>query len=206
MSPVGTLPAVNRYFERAAEQRIPLLLIGAFWVCACSGALANESITLGWIPSPSPQAAGYAVYYGTVSGSYDSRIDAGTNVIAIVTNLSAELTYYFAVVTYDIDGWESVPSNEISYSGGDTPPALTSISLVDGRLVMSWNVVPGQTYQIQFKTNLEERDWIPLGGVVRAAYTSATVTDNPNANSQRYYRIAIIPKPRQAPWSVDVRE
>jgi len=197
---------LKRCLKRGTEQRIRLLPVAAFSVAASSGALANESITLGWIPSPSPQAAGYAVYYGNTSGSYHSRIDAGTNVVAMVTNLSAELTYYFAVVTYDMDGWESVPSNEISYSGRGTPPAFTSISLVRGRLVMAWNAVPGQAYQIQFKTSLKERDWIPLGGVVRAANTSATIADNPIADSQRYYRIAIIPEPRQATWSVDVRE
>jgi hypothetical protein len=205
MPPV-TMHLLTRYLERPAEWRISLLLIGAILVNASTGALADQSVTLGWIPSPSPDAAGYAVYYGTSSGTYDSRIDAGTNTIAIVTNLSAELTYFFAVATYDLGGWESVPSNEVTYSGRSTPPVFTSVSLVSGRLVMAWGAVPGQAYQIQFKTSLKERAWIPLGGVVRTANTSATVTENPIANSQRYYRIAIVPEPRQAVWPVEVRE
>jgi len=208
MKPVGILALLNRYLERTAEQRIPLLLIGAIWVTASTAALADQSVTLGWIASPSPQAAGYAVYYGTSSGSYDSRMDAGTNTIASVTNLSAGLAYYFVVVSVDADGVESIPSNEVSFTtpAPGAPPAFTAISLVSGRLVMAWNAVPGQAYQIQFKKSLEERDWIPLGGVVRVAHALATFTDNPIADSQRYYRIAIIPDPGEAPWSVDFRE
>jgi Fibronectin type III domain len=198
------LTVLNRCPERRAELRTFSLLVAVFWL-ATSVALADQSVTLGWIASTSRQTTGYAVYYGTSSGSYDYRIDSGTNTSATATNLQAGPTYYFVVVSVDADGVESMPSNEVHYPTLGTPPAFTSISLVRGRLVMTWNAVPGQAYQVQFKTSLEQRDWIPLGRVVRTAHTSAALSDNPIANSQRYYRIAIISEP-QAPWSVEVRE
>jgi hypothetical protein len=179
---------VNRYLERAAEQRIPLLLIGAFWVFASSGALADESITLGWNPSPSPDAAGYAVYYGTVSGSYDSRIDAGTNTVATVTNLSAGLTYYFAVATYDTDEFESILSNEVS-----TSPTLEAVATENGQLLISWDSIPGQTYQVQFTTNLNQCCWQSVGGTIAPVDSSASVIEPLGPEDQRFYRLMLVP-------------
>jgi hypothetical protein len=193
MRPVGTLPLLNRYLERAAEQPIPLLLIGAFWVTASTGALADQSVTLGWIPSPSSDAAGYAVYYGTNSGSFDSRIDAGTNKVATVTNLSAELTYYFAVATYDMHGREGVPSNEVIYCGRGATAAPGSIVVKDGQLLISWDSIPGKTYQVQFTTNSNQCYWQALGNAITADSSSVTVIEPVGPEDQRFYRLMLAP-------------
>jgi hypothetical protein len=190
---VGTLRLVNRYLARAAEQRIASLLIGAFWVVASSGALADESITLVWNPSPSPDAAGCAVYYGTVSGSYDSRIDAGTNTVATVTNLSTGLTYYFAVATYDTDEFESIPSNEVSYSATGTPPAISSVVVRDGQLKITWDSIPGQAYQVQSTTNLNQCYWQSIDSVITADANSASVMEPLGPEDQRFYRLMLVP-------------
>jgi hypothetical protein len=191
MRPVGILPLLNRFLERTAERRISSLLIGAICVTASTSALADQSVTLGWIPSLSPQAAGYAVYYGTSSGSYDSRIDAATNTIAIVTNLSAGLTYYFAVATYDTDGLESIPSNEVSYPG--TPPAFGAIVVKDGQLFLTWDSIPGQAYQVQFTTNLNQCYWESVGGTITAVDTSASAIEPIGPEDQRFYRLMLVP-------------
>ncbi len=58
---------------------------------------------------------GYRVYYGTASGTYTNKIDAGTTTTYTVTNLSPG-TYYFAVTAYDSSGNESAFSDEVSKS------------------------------------------------------------------------------------------
>src|SRR5581483_1978565 len=54
--------------------------LAVWWASAlvCCGA---HNVTLAWLPSSSAQAVGYHVYYGTASGVYTSKVDAGTNVL-----------------------------------------------------------------------------------------------------------------------------
>ncbi len=100
------------------------------WLLSCPAALALQSVTLGWSPSTDPSAVGSAVYYGTNSGNYPTRLDAGTNATITVTGLQEGVTYFFVATAYDSSGQESVPSNEVSYQVPltNSPPtvALTS--------------------------------------------------------------------------------
>ena len=82
-------------------------------------ALAVFAVGLAWDPSPDPNVVGYAIYYGTNSGSYQTRVDVGdvTNcVITIPTNDG--YSYFFVATAYTIDAVESLPSNEVSYTPG----------------------------------------------------------------------------------------
>ena len=87
------------------------------------------SVTLAWIPSISPNVAGYYVYFGGASGVYTNRSYAGSTTNAIVSNLVAGRTYYFAVTSYDTAGDESSFSNEATYSvpvAASTSPVATT--------------------------------------------------------------------------------
>src|SRR4051812_34848239 len=98
---------INQHYRRLA-------IAAALWATACSALRADQSVSLGWKPSPD-DVAGYYVCYGTATGVYDSRFDVGTNTTAVVTNL-ANGTYFFAVIAYDEQGREAEPSNEVSAS------------------------------------------------------------------------------------------
>jgi hypothetical protein len=72
-----------------------------------------QSATLAWNPSvPSTDVAGYFLYYGAATDSYTNRVDVGLATNAVVTNLSAGKTYYFATTAYTSSGLESDYSNE----------------------------------------------------------------------------------------------
>src|SRR4051812_32000760 len=103
----------------------------------CSAAWGGQSVTLGWDAETSTNVAGYVVYYGTNSGQYVYRVDAGTNLSLTVTNLQAGNTYYFAITAYDSNRMESVPSSEIAY-------------LVPGILLLSAGATPGSPMIIKF--------------------------------------------------------
>ena len=60
--------------------------------------------------------AGYEVYYGLASRSYDVAIDVGLNTSAVLSDLEVGPTYYFAVTAYDTSGNESGFSVEEAYS------------------------------------------------------------------------------------------
>lgn len=57
-------------------------------------------------------------------------------------------------------------------------------------IVLNWPVIPGQTYQAQYKTNLTDVEWQNLGGVVGIMGNQAFLT-NPYVpfNAQQFYRV-----------------
>src|SRR5215207_7550871 len=77
-------------------------------VCA---ALAQKeagaaTATLRWDYSASG-AAGFALYWGTSSGRYSSRIDVGNATTYTVSGLASGANYYYVVVAYDAAEIES---------------------------------------------------------------------------------------------------
>lgn len=62
--------------------------------------------------SPLTDLAGYELYFGTSSGSYDRRIEVGDVQTFTVTGLPSG-TYYFAIRAYDFSGNKSGYSNEM---------------------------------------------------------------------------------------------
>jgi len=72
---------------------------------------AAGTIGLRW--SPSADATGYRVHYGTVSGQYTTTVDAGGNTATVLADLEDCTRYYFAVSAYNAAG-ESGYSQEAS--------------------------------------------------------------------------------------------
>jgi hypothetical protein len=95
------------------------------WLLALP-ALAGQ-VSLAWDASPSP-AVGYYVYYGVASQTYGAPIDVGNQTTAIVPNLTAGQTYYFAVTAYDVARSQSPFSNEVSATIAGLPPTQTSLA------------------------------------------------------------------------------
>jgi hypothetical protein len=65
-------------------------------------------------------AAGFALYCGTSSARYSSRVDVGNTTSYTITGMMDGATYFCAVVAYDATKAESPYSNEVRI---DTPPA-----------------------------------------------------------------------------------
>ncbi len=75
----------------------------------------SAQVSLAWDPNTDPDLAGYALYYGTSSGSYSSSLSLGNVTTYTVTNLSDGVPYYFALTARNTAGLESGYSNEVSY-------------------------------------------------------------------------------------------
>jgi hypothetical protein len=78
-------------------------------------------IILAWAPptlnadgSPLTDLAGYIIYYGTASGTYDDTIDVGNVTTYTLTGLTLGQTYYIATIAYDTSNNLSAFSNEVS--------------------------------------------------------------------------------------------
>lgn len=88
---------------------------------ATPGLLGSLTMDLQWNSSSSSSTVGWAVYYGVEGSSVTNRLDVGWALATTITLLDPSETYFFYVVSYDVFGNESAPSNVILYS---TPALL----------------------------------------------------------------------------------
>ena len=71
-------------------------------------------------------------------------------------------------------------------------PVLQSLMKTGGSFAFSWNSVPGNTYELQYKTNLLQPNWLN-GGIITAADYTVSVTNNIGSDPQRFYQILVSP-------------
>jgi hypothetical protein len=73
------------------------------------------------------------------------------------------------------------------------PPAFQDLSLTGSQLAFSWPSLAGQLYQLEFKGDLTEPLWTPLGAPVLGTGALLTMTQDVTAAPQRFYRIRLVP-------------
>ncbi|MBP1746321.1 MAG: Flagellar hook-length control protein FliK [Deltaproteobacteria bacterium] len=104
--------------QNKVQKIIPLFIF--IFLCAMSILLATEGrcaqVTLAWDKNSESNIAGYRIYYGTGSRSYNWFIDVGNATTYTITGLADGSTYYFAATAYDKSKKESKHSSEISYN------------------------------------------------------------------------------------------
>jgi regulation of enolase protein 1 (concanavalin A-like superfamily) len=133
-------------------------VLGAFG----ASAQTNQTVILAWDSSPDPAVVGYFRYYGSASGTYTNKADAGDVTNATVSGLLQGKTYYFCVTAYDSSGLESLPSTEVSYlvptsTNSATAPSITGqptnqivAAGASATFVVSASGTAPLTYQWQF--------------------------------------------------------
>jgi hypothetical protein len=74
-------------------------------------------------------------------------------------------------------------------------PAFQTLTQTDNSFAFTWSATTGLVYQVQYKTNLLQPDWIDLGDAINATNVLFTTSDtNAILNSpQRFYRIQLLP-------------
>ncbi len=84
-------------------------------------------------------------------------------------------------------------SISITNLGSGMPDAIVArVSLEQGAVELTWNSVPGQVFQVEFKDDLGAPAWSPLGGERSATASMVTVTDPLAAGSSRFYRVRLV--------------
>lgn len=61
----------------------------------------------------------------------------------------------------------------------------------NGRIDFTFNSLPGQSYQLQYKNDLSRPQWTPLGPPVAGIGGTLTLSDAMAAQPQRFYRIVV---------------
>jgi uncharacterized repeat protein (TIGR03803 family) len=74
-------------------------------------------------------------------------------------------------------------------------PAFQSVLRSNTTMNLVWGSVPGQTYQLQYSTNLSRTNWFNLGNPVTATNHTITASDplTLRTNRARFYRIVALP-------------
>jgi streptogramin lyase len=83
-------------------------------------------------------------------------------------------------------------SNNTIREGMPILPTIQVVSANSRAITFAWFAVPGETYQLQYKSDLFQIDWSDLGGSVTATNASMTATDF-ISDSQRFYRLQQLP-------------
>jgi hypothetical protein len=72
------------------------------------------------------------------------------------------------------------------------PVTIQTVSRSGGLITFDWSAIPGQIYQVQYKTNLNQPNWTALGGTITATTSTLTASDVMD-NLQRFYRVVLLP-------------
>jgi hypothetical protein len=176
-------------------------------------ATGGEAV-LEWDPNPEPEVTGYRIHYGTESGAYVTTKDAGKVTTTKIEDLTAGTLYYFVATAYDAEGYESLPSNEVSY----TPP-LTPLTLTHDKAAraLEWTDTGGdpkppllpRLYRIE-RTSIED-DWsgadtqeteaktLTLDDIAPGTYwfriTGLSRNGGPNTEPSNVVRVVILTPP-----------
>jgi hypothetical protein len=72
-----------------------------------------------------------------------------------------------------------------------TPPVFQNISQSGNSINLAWSAVASQVYQLQYKTNLNQPNWLNLGAPLTATNTTVSTTDTLGLDPQRFYRVLV---------------
>jgi hypothetical protein len=74
----------------------------------------------------------------------------------------------------------------------DDAPLLNSIRITNNIVILGWCAIPGRTYRVEYKTDLNAEDWTSLNEEVLATSSIGTKTDQLTPG-QRFYRVVLLP-------------
>jgi hypothetical protein len=87
--------------------------------------------------------------------------------------------------------------DNLSFSASFTPTAASSPSLSaqcsGTNLLLTCTTVAGLSYQVQYKTNLTDAPWLPLGAAIPGTGSPITVTNGLLPATECFYRLMLLP-------------
>jgi len=72
-----------------------------------------------------------------------------------------------------------------------TRPVIQSVSKSGNTITLIWSALANKTYQVQYRTNLAQTDWINLGGTTPGSSPTATASDVNPPDASRFYRVQV---------------
>lgn len=138
----------------------------------------------------SPGALTFSLAPGAPAGA---TVDAVTGVLTWLTS-DADIgsTNEFTVLVSDASNPELTASQSFLVTVV-TRPVIAAISVSGGVVSVSWDTVPGQSYRLEYSTNLTAPDWNAVLPDLVAGGNSLTHTNLIGTNHSQFYRVLVLP-------------
>ncbi|MDB6125380.1 MAG: hypothetical protein JWQ71_4373 [Pedosphaera sp.] len=72
-------------------------------------------------------------------------------------------------------------------------PSIQSLQVSQGIFTITWSAILGQSYRVEYKTNLTDVIWTPLSGDIISQGNAASKADSGPATVQRFYHVIVLP-------------
>jgi hypothetical protein len=82
--------------------------------------------------------------------------------------------------------------DNLSFSASVPVPVPVNLQISGTNLIFNWIGILGQNYQLEYKTNLTDPVWIPLGSPITGNGGTLTTTNNFGASSQRFFHLRLV--------------
>jgi hypothetical protein len=74
------------------------------------------------------------------------------------------------------------------------PPSLLPVEFGNaGETIISWSTVPGRTYRLEYKDDLTQPAWQPVGQTQATSASASLVDLSAVGRVQRFYRVMLMP-------------
>src|SRR6185369_5764284 len=115
-----------------------------------------------------------------------------------VTNWPASSALWLVWQMPDATGKaQGLAIDNLAFAASDQPiqevgPGLT-VQAMGNDLIISWVTMPGQNYQVEYKNDLSETNWTPLGTTWFGNGSLLTLTNALSPTPERFYRLRLVP-------------
>jgi len=82
--------------------------------------------------------------------------------------------------------------DNLSFSASIPLSVPVNIQISGTNLFLNWSATAGQTYQLEYKDNLTDPAWTPLGDPVTGTGGTLTLTNNFGASTQRFFHLRLV--------------
>ncbi len=108
-------------------------------------------------------------------------------------NNPPQLQDAFGSSTTNLGVNEFIALDVIGYTLTPPPSVIQAGNLTGQSFDLAWSSLPGQSYQVQFATNLVQTVWNNLSGPILATNMTARASDTSPSGAMRFYRVVGFP-------------
>ena len=81
--------------------------------------------------------------------------------------------------------------DNVSFSASVPIPVPVNLQIGGTNLIFNWTGIPGQVYQVEYRTNLTDPVWIPVGSPITGNGGTLTTTNSFGASSQSFFHLRL---------------